>query len=87
MSDALGPSDAKIAALMHNAWVAFAKSGDPNHSTLTIWKPITNGSIPTLVVTPDGARIDHEFESPLHNFLDDRFGRLRQLYPITVICE
>ena len=82
MSAAIGPSDAKIANIMHNAWVAFAKSGDPNHSTLSIWKPVTEDSTPTLIVTPDGATVDYEFEQPVHDFFDDRFGKLRRLFPM-----
>ena len=35
-------------------------------------------STPTLVVTSDGAKIDHEFEKPafFYDFFDDRFGKL-----------
>ena len=82
MSAAIGPSDARIADLMHKAWVAFAKKSDPNHSSLSIWEPVTLDSTPTLVVTSDGAKIDHEFEKPVHDFFDDRFGKLRRLFPM-----
>ena len=82
MSAAIGPSDVRIADLMHKAWVAFAKKSDPNHSSLSIWKPVTLDSTPTLVVTSDGAKIDHEFEKPVHDFFDDRFGKLRRLFPM-----
>ena len=82
ISAAIGSSDARIADLMHKAWVAFAKKSDPNHSSLSIWEPVTLDSTPTLVVTSDGAKIDHEFEKPVHDFFDDRFGKLRRLFPM-----
>jgi para-nitrobenzyl esterase len=81
MSAAIGPSDAKIAELMHKAWVAFAENGDPNHSSLSVWKPVTSDSTPTLVVTSNGAKIDNQFEQPVLDFFDDRFRKLRRLFP------
>jgi para-nitrobenzyl esterase len=68
----LGPDLAKaqpIATAMHNTWVAFIKSGDPNGAGLPAWPRYDAERRPTLL-------IDHT-----SRVVDDPGGELRALWP------
>jgi para-nitrobenzyl esterase len=62
------PERLKLAAAMSGAWVAFAKSGDPNHTGLAKW-PTYN--------TNDRATMMFNIESKVEN---DPFGEERKLW-------
>jgi len=34
---------------MADAWIAFARSGNPNHEGIPSWEPVSNNHWPTLV--------------------------------------
>ncbi len=44
-----GPDRAAIATAMSSAWVAFARSGNPNHAGIPAWAPFNPTAWPTLV--------------------------------------
>ena len=39
----------KLQDQMAGAWVAFARTGDPNHAGIPRWEPVSNGKIPTMI--------------------------------------
>ena len=47
------PQDHDMARLMHERWVAFAKTGDPNVAGEPVWTPYDAGSDSLLTFTPD----------------------------------
>ena len=44
-----GPERQALADKVSAAWVAFARSGNPNHKGLPDWKPFNLGDRPTMV--------------------------------------
>ena len=82
LAEGVGPSDRSIAQNIHRAWVAFISNGDPNHQGLSNWALVDTESTPTLHVQAGGAETDLEFEAEIHDYFDDRFQRLRRLFPM-----
>jgi para-nitrobenzyl esterase len=48
---------------MSRAWVAFARSGDPNHAGLPHWEPFTSAERSTMMLNT-ACRLDRD---PYHN--------------------
>jgi para-nitrobenzyl esterase len=44
-----GPAPRALAAKVADAWIAFAKNGDPNHSGIPKWAAVTTAGVPTMV--------------------------------------
>lgn len=44
-----GPDALDLAARMADAWIAFARSGNPNHPGLPDWPPFSPGATPTMI--------------------------------------
>jgi para-nitrobenzyl esterase len=44
-----GPAARDLAAKVSEAWIAFARTGDPNHSGLPHWTPLTAETNATMV--------------------------------------
>jgi para-nitrobenzyl esterase len=45
-----GTAEARaLAAQMSDAWIAFARSGDPNHKGLPHWPPVSTAAIPNML--------------------------------------
>ena len=44
------PSAAEVSRSLMSAFVAFARTGDPNHPGIPAWKPYDTASRPTMVV-------------------------------------
>ena len=42
-----------LAGRMADAWIAFARHGDPNHSGLPAWAPVTGKALPTMMFNDD----------------------------------
>lgn len=59
-----GPAARELAAKVSEAWIHFARSGDPNHSGLPRWEPLTSGSNATMI--RDGrCELRHNFDNDL----------------------
>jgi para-nitrobenzyl esterase len=58
-----GPAARSLAANMSDAWLRFARTGDPNHPNLPHWPSVTTAHVPTMIfdhppqmlVDPDAA--------------------------------
>ena len=48
-SAAGGPQAVALGQRMADAWIAFARSGNPNHEGIPSWEPVSNNHWPTLV--------------------------------------
>lgn len=44
-----GPEASSLAAVVSEAWIRFARTGDPNHPALPKWAPVTGASTTTMV--------------------------------------
>jgi para-nitrobenzyl esterase len=44
-----GPEARRLAAMMSDAWIAFAKTGNPNHPGIPRWNPVTPTGSETMV--------------------------------------
>ena len=51
------PAAQKLADQMSAAWVAFAKSGNPNHAGMPQWTPFNANQRPTLVFSEKGSKL------------------------------
>lgn len=52
------PDRSALAEKVSNAWVAFARSGNPNHKGLPTWRPFEMNSRPTMVFDNDCQAVD-----------------------------
>jgi len=48
-----GPDAQALAERIANAWIQFARTGDPNHSALPAWDPYTPDKVPTMIFDND----------------------------------
>ncbi|MCB1683173.1 MAG: carboxylesterase family protein [Pseudomonadales bacterium] len=55
----LGDEQQRIADMMSEAWIAFARSGDPNNANLPKWEPYTAEQRATMVIDTEAKLIDH----------------------------
>ena len=53
-----GPTAAALAAKMSDAWIAFARSGDPNHAAIPKWSPYEQGNRSTMVFDNECGVVD-----------------------------
>jgi para-nitrobenzyl esterase len=44
-----GPAARALAEKVSDAWIQFARTGDPNHAGLPQWSPVTSGTNATMV--------------------------------------
>jgi para-nitrobenzyl esterase len=44
-----GPEARSLAAKMSDAWIRFARTGDPNHAQLPHWSPVTDEKLTTMI--------------------------------------
>ena len=45
-----GGSDARaLSAKVLEAWVQFARTGDPNHAGIPHWRPFSSETVPTMI--------------------------------------
>lgn len=47
------PNLEKMASIMHNTWIAFAKSGDPNNDLLPEWPEFNLSNYPTMILNEE----------------------------------
>lgn len=45
-----GPEARKLAGQMSDAWIAFARTGNPNHKEIPLWGQVTQGGSETLIL-------------------------------------
>jgi len=48
-----GPERAALSEAMHDAWIAFARSGDPSHAGLPAWPAVQGAARPAMVFSAD----------------------------------
>ena len=53
-----GPAAQRLADQMSAAWVAFARTGDPNHPGIPRWAPFNSAQRPTMVFGGDARLVD-----------------------------
>ena len=58
-----GPEAERLSANMMDAWLAFARSGDPNHAELPVWELYDTRRRATLVFDRDTALVDAPLEA------------------------
>jgi para-nitrobenzyl esterase len=56
-----GARPAALADKMADAWIAFARSGDPNTSKLPTWTPYTTAQRATMVLNDSSAVVNDPF--------------------------
>lgn len=67
----VGPEQQKIAGMMSKAWLAFARSGNPNHDGIPEWPEYNTGARPTMVFDVDPAVIADPHGEQRKLFLDE----------------
>jgi len=55
----VGAEQQRIADMMSEAWIAFARTGDPNNSSLPKWEPYTVERRATMIIDTEPALVDH----------------------------
>jgi para-nitrobenzyl esterase len=65
-----GPQPQRIADQMSSAWIAFARSGDPNTDALPQWKPYDLKSRATMIFNVD-SRLQNDPYSDIRRILLD----------------
>jgi para-nitrobenzyl esterase len=63
-----GEAARALAARMADAWIAFARGGDPNHAGLPRWEPVGGGSATTMVFD-DVCRAEADLDRELLSLL------------------
>jgi para-nitrobenzyl esterase len=58
----------KLQDRIAGAWVAFAKTGNPNHPGLPEWKPVTKDNVPTMIFDRE-CRLGNNFDQALLDLL------------------
>ncbi len=70
-----GPEVKELAAKVSEAWIQFARSGNPNHEGLPDWPPYTTGERATMVFD-NTCRVVNDYGSEERKLWEDiRFGR------------
>lgn len=67
----IGPDQQKIADMMSEAWLAFAKSGNPNHAGLPEWPAYTTERRSVMLFDLEPAVVDDPHGEQRKLFLDD----------------
>lgn len=67
-----GPERAALAEQMSRAWVAFARTGNPNHSGIPKWDPWNPTRWPTMVFDREVAAVDDPFGEERRAMADAR---------------
>jgi para-nitrobenzyl esterase len=53
-----GPRARKLAAVVSDAWLQFARTGDPNHPAMPNWKPVSANALPTMIFDDKLSAVD-----------------------------
>jgi len=53
-----GQVQQRIADIMSEAWIAFARDGDPNHAGLPTWTPYTAERRATMLIDTDPTMVN-----------------------------
>ncbi len=48
-----GPRARALSELAADAWIHFARTGDPNHAGMPHWSPFSPGTAPTMIFDDD----------------------------------
>ena len=65
------PSRQKLAEEMSEAWIAFARDGDPNHAGLEKWSPYTLPERSTMYFQRDGSQVRNDPNPATRELWDD----------------
>jgi len=55
-----GDGPQAMAELMSNTWISFARTGDPNNSSVPRWNPYRSETRETMIFNPD-CRVEADF--------------------------
>ena len=75
-ASAYDETDRDLAQAMHNAWIQFAKTGNPNGAGLPEWPPAATKDLPYLEYG-DKIQVGRGLRDRNLQFLDAYFGRMR----------
>lgn len=65
-----GPEARELAASMSEAWIAFARTGDPNHAGIPRW-PAHDPGAPATMLFDVPSRVEHDWRGAEHAVLSD----------------
>jgi para-nitrobenzyl esterase len=54
----------RVTGAMHDAWIAFARDGDPRHPGIPSWPPYDGEGRAVLVIVDDGIRVEPGLPMP-----------------------
>lgn len=54
-----GPDARALAAKVSDAWIHFARKGDPNHPGIPHWTPFSGETVPTMMFNNDTVAVNN----------------------------
>lgn len=68
-----GPGALKLGGLMADAWISFARNGDPNHAGLPAWPKFDGTTVPTMIFDNE-SRVVNDPDAEVRKAIDEAMG-------------